>query len=156
MEAPCGARVGVCDGLAHRFGRMTRDDPETAGRVTVWHGSGALGKAAIVMANELRADAIITFVRGGTMTRYLSWFRPKYSTIFAVGPSEDVLRRMTLNRGVVPIAIPLDQVELESNIALAIKTLVEKRYLRAGNTVVIVSFIMADSQIVDAVQMRVV
>ena len=115
-----------------------------------------IANSAIVMAIELRADAIITFVRGGTMTRYLSWFRPKYSTIFAVGPSEDVLRRMTLNRGVVPIAIPLDQVELESNIALAIKTLVEKRYLRAGNTVVIVSFIMADSQIVDAVQMRVV
>jgi pyruvate kinase len=115
-----------------------------------------IAKSAIVMANELRADAIVTFVRGGSMTRNLSWLRPRYSTIYAVGQSDEVLRQLTLNRGVIPIALQLDMVDLESNISLALKKLVEQRYLRVGNTVVIVSFIMADSQIVDAVQMRVV
>ena len=115
-----------------------------------------IAKSAVVMANELRAHAIVTLIRGGSMTRYLSWLRPKFSMIYAVGPSQDVAEQLTLNWGVVPLIMPFDPIDLDGNIALALKTLVERRHLRAGQTVVIVSSINADNQIVDAIQMRTV
>jgi pyruvate kinase len=115
-----------------------------------------IAKSAVVMANELRAQAIVCLMRGGSMTRYLSWMRPKYSVIFALGQRLDVAQQLTLNRGVVPLVIPFDPIDLDGNIQLALKTLMEKRLLRPTHTVVIVSSIHADNQIVDAIQTRVV
>jgi pyruvate kinase len=115
-----------------------------------------LAKSAVVMADELRADAIITLLRRGSMTRYLSWLRPRYSPIFAFGPNEQTARQLSLNWGVIPISLPLDPIDLDGNITLALKTLLEKKYLRKGNAAVVVSSINADNQILDAIQMRTV
>jgi hypothetical protein len=52
--------------------------------------------------------------------------------------------------------VKFDHQDLEKNIELALKTLLEKRLLRKGNTVVVVSSVAAGEQIVDSVQMRVV
>jgi pyruvate kinase len=115
-----------------------------------------LAKSAIVMANELRAQAIVTLIRHGSMTRYLSWLRPRYSLIYAAGPSEQIACQLALNRGVIPFILPLDPIDLDGNITRALKTLVEKKFLRKGNTAVVVSSINADNEILDAIQMRVV
>lgn len=115
-----------------------------------------MAKSAVVMADEMRANAIVTLVRHGSMTRYLSWLRPRYSTIFAAGQNEEIARQLTINRGVIPFTIPLDPIDFDGNISNALKTLQEKRFLRKGNTVVVVSSIYADNQILDAIQMRVV
>jgi len=90
------------------------------------------------------------------MTRYLSWLRPKFSVIYAVGPSQEVAQSLTLNRGVTPIVMPFDPGNLDRNIEQSLKTLRGKGLLRKGNTVVVVSTIQAGEQTVDAVQMRVV
>jgi pyruvate kinase len=115
-----------------------------------------IARSAVVMANELRADAIVAFVRGGSMTRYLSWLRPRYSVIYAVGERAEVAGGLMLNWGVVPVLMEYDPGSLDKNIELALKILMQKRDLRKGNTVVVVSSINAGSQIVDAVQMRIV
>jgi pyruvate kinase len=115
-----------------------------------------IAKSAVVMANELRAQAIICLIRRGSMTRYLSWLRPKFSVIYAVGPSQEVAQSLTLNRGVTPIVMPFDPGNLDRNIEQSLKTLRGKGLLRKGNTVVVVSTIQAGEQTVDAVQMRVV
>ena len=115
-----------------------------------------IAKSAVVMANELRAHAIVCLMRGGSMTRYLAWMRPKYSAIYALGQRLDVAQQLTLNRAVIPLVIQFDPFDLDGNIQLALKTLMEKKLLRTGHTVVIVSSINADNQIVDAVQMRTV
>ncbi len=108
------------------------------------------------MANELRAHAIVTIIRRGSMTRYLSWLRPKFSVIYAVGERPEVAGELTLNWGVVPVHMQFDPGSLDKNIELALKTLVQKRLLRKGHTVVVVSSILSGAQIVDAVQMRIV
>jgi pyruvate kinase len=108
------------------------------------------------MANELRAQAIISMIRGGSMTRYLSWLRPKYSLIYALGPRQDVAEQLTMNWAVTPVVMPFDPFDLDGNIELALKILLEKKMLRPGHTVVVVSSIQATNQIVDAVQMRTV
>ncbi|MDB6064270.1 MAG: pyk [Pedosphaera sp.] len=113
-----------------------------------------IAKSAVVMANELRAYAIVTLIRNGSMTRYLSWLRPKHSVIYAVGESQDVAGQLTLNCGVFPIVMQFDPLSLEKNIELAFKVLLARKLLRKGNTVVVVSSISAGDKVVDAVQMR--
>ncbi len=115
-----------------------------------------IAKSAVVMANELRAHAIVSLIRSGSMTRYLSWLRPKYSLIYAIGQSQDVAEELTLNWGVFPLVAQFDPVNLDKNIGLAVKTLLDKKWLRKGSTIVIVSSISAGDETVDAVQMRVV
>jgi pyruvate kinase len=115
-----------------------------------------IAKSAVTMANELRANAIVSLIRSGSMTRYLSWLRPRYSTIYAIGQDQDVAEELTLHWGVVPLVMPFDPHNLDKNIEAALELLHQKKFLRKGNTVVVVSSIQAGDQVVDAVQMRVV
>jgi pyruvate kinase len=113
-----------------------------------------IAKSAVVMANELRAHAIMTLIRNGSMTRSISWLRPRYSTIYAVGPNPEVAEELTLNWGVVPLIMKFDPANLEKNIESALHNLVERRLLRGGSQVVVVSSISAGNRSVDAVQLR--
>jgi pyruvate kinase len=115
-----------------------------------------IAKSAVVMANELRATAVISLIRSGSMTRYLSWLRPKYSVIYAIGQSQSVAEELTLNWAVYPLVMEFDPHNLDKNIERSLKTLLGRRLLHKGNTVVVVSSISAGDQVVDAVQMRVV
>jgi pyruvate kinase len=115
-----------------------------------------LVKSAVIMANELKADAILVFTRRGHMARFTGWMRPRYSQIFAICENKDVAESLTLSWGVGSCVIPFDHDNPERTIELALKTLVGQNRLQAGNTVVIISSISAGEQVVDAVQMRVV
>ena len=115
-----------------------------------------IAKSAVVMANELRANAIVSLIRSGGMTRSLSWLRPRYSVIYAVGQDQDVAQELTLHWGVVPLLMKFDPHNLDKNIESALHLLHEKKFLRKGNTVVVVSSIQSGDQVVDAVQMRTV
>jgi pyruvate kinase len=146
--------VEVFDRIAHRI--------ERSGGANYWehaelkNSREKIAKSAVVMANELKAVAIISLIRSGSMTRYLSWLRPKYSVIYAIGENPDVAEELTLNWGVFPIVMQFDPHNLDKNIELSLTTLLGRHLLHRGNTVVVVSSISAGGQIVDAVQMRVV
>jgi pyruvate kinase len=115
-----------------------------------------LVKSAVIMANELKAEAILVFTRRGSMARYTGWMRPRFSRIYAVCENKDVAEGLSLSWGITSCVISFDHNNPEKTIELAVKTLVEQGRLREGNTVVIISSISAGEQIVDAVQMRVV
>jgi len=115
-----------------------------------------LVKSAVVMANELKAEAILVFTRRGHMARYTGWMRPRYSQIFGVCETKDVAEALSLSWGVVPLVILFDRENPDNTIELALRTLVQNERLHRGNTVVIISSISAGEQLVDAVQMRVV
>ncbi len=146
--------VEVFDRIAHRI--------ERSGGANYWEHAEftnpreKIAKSAVVMANELRAVAIVSLIRSGSMTRYLSWLRPKYSVIYAIGENPDVAEELTLNWGVVPLVMQFDPHNLDKNIELSLKMLLGRHLLHQGNTVVVVSSISAGGQVVDAVQMRVV
>jgi pyruvate kinase len=115
-----------------------------------------LVKSAVIMANELKAEAILVFTMRGHMAHFTGWMRPRYSQIFALCENKDVAEVLTLSWGVSPLVIAFNHANPEETIKLAIKTLVGCGRLRAGNTLVIISSISAGDQIVDAVQMRLV
>src|SRR5437870_4151899 len=115
-----------------------------------------LVKSAIIMANELKAEAILVFTRRGNMARWTGWMRPRYSQIYALCEKKDVAEGLALNWGVTPFVIEFNHENPERTIELAMRTLVEQKRLHKGNTAVVISSISAGEQIVDAVQMRVV
>src|SRR5207248_6971061 len=65
-----------------------------------------LVKSAVVMANELKAEAIVVFTIRGSMARHTAWMRPRYSPIFAICDRQTVADSLALNYAVVPIVIP--------------------------------------------------
>jgi pyruvate kinase len=113
-------------------------------------------KSAVVMANELKAEAILVFTRHGSMAAYTGWLRPRTSQIFALCARDSVANGLTLNWGVTPVVVSFDLINPENTIEAAMKTLIAQGHLNKGNTVVIIAAILVSEQIVDAVQMRVV
>jgi pyruvate kinase len=111
-------------------------------------------KSAVVMANELKAEAILVFTRHGHMARHTGWLRPRYSPIHAACPNEQVARGLTLSWGVTPFVVAFDMINPENTIDSALRTLRQEGKVRPGNTVVVIGSILVGEQIVDAVQMR--
>jgi pyruvate kinase len=113
-----------------------------------------LMKSAVVMANETRAAGLLVFTLHGAMARYAAWMRPHYSPVFAVCPSADVARSLSLNWAVYPLVLAFVQRDSEPLIGEAIKELVSRQQVKTGDQVVIVSSIAAGAEHVDAIQLR--
>jgi pyruvate kinase len=115
-----------------------------------------LVKSAVVMANELRAAAILSFTRHGHMASYASWMRPRYSPVYAICDNQQVANELTLSWGVTPFIMEFDFIEPQNTIENALKKLTEQKLLVKGDTVVIIGAISVGTEIVDAVQMRII
>jgi pyruvate kinase len=115
-----------------------------------------LVKSAVVMANELKAAAILVFTRHGSMAQYASWMRPHYSPIYAMCENEKAANEMALCWGVTPFVMEFDFINPQNTIESAMKNLAAQGRLQSGATVVIIGAISVGTEIVDAVQMRTV
>jgi pyruvate kinase len=113
-----------------------------------------LVKSAVVMADELRAAAVLVFTIRGNMARHAAWMRPRHSPIYALCETAAVADSLAINWGVTAFVIPFNHDNPEQNIAAGLASLVKKGLLKKGDTTVVVSSISAGEQIVDAVQMR--
>jgi pyruvate kinase len=113
-----------------------------------------LAKSAVVMADELRADAVLVFTLRGNMARHTAWMRPRHSPVYAFCDSWLVGNALSLNWGVVPQVIEFDYENPDKTIDHAITKLLAEGVLKAGNTIVIISSIAAANTTFDAVQMR--
>ncbi|MFO1499454.1 MAG: pyruvate kinase [Verrucomicrobiota bacterium] len=115
-----------------------------------------LVKSAVVMADELKAEAILVFTRQGNMARYTSWMRPRWSRVIAACPSEELARSLTLSWGITPLVIPFDQVDPDRTVSAGLERLCSEGQAKRGDTVVVIGATSADGRIVDAIQMRTV
>jgi pyruvate kinase len=146
--------IEVFDRIAGRIERSGGAGyQETAELLTPRH---KLVKSAVVMADELKADAIVVFTVKGHMARYTSWMRPKYSPVFAICATEEVANSLTLLRDVIPVQVNQNHDNPEECIQAALQTLVKRGYLQKGNMTVIISSTEALKSMSDAVQMKVV
>src|SRR5437588_63158 len=100
-----------------------------------------LVKSAVIMANELKAEAILVFTRRGNMARFTGWMRPRCSTIYAICETEHVAAALALSWGVCPLVISFDHTDPERTIERAVQKLLAQHRLATGNTVVIISSI---------------
>jgi pyruvate kinase len=115
-----------------------------------------LVKSAVVMANELKSEAILVITRSGNMARHTAWMRPRYSKIFALCHDERRACELTLSWGVTPFVVSFDFINPQNTIEMALKNLVDQGRLHPGASVVVIGAISVGTEIVDTVQMRVV
>ncbi len=114
-----------------------------------------IAKSAVVMADDLRAHAILVFTLRGNMARHTAWMRPRHTPIIAICESWSVADSLSLPRGVIPMVMPFHHEAPEKTIDPALEKLVALGMLKKGDTVVIISSLSSGSHIVDATQMRV-
>jgi pyruvate kinase len=146
--------IEVFDKIATRIERSGSAQFHDAAELT--NPRQKLVKSAVVMANELKAAAILVFTRHGGMARYASWMRPHYSPIYAMCENEKAANEMALCWGVTPFVMPFDFIDPQNTIETALKNLAQQGRLQPGATVVIIGAISVGTEIVDAVQMRTV
>jgi len=115
-----------------------------------------LMRSGIMLADQLHAEGLVVFTHTGRIARYASWFRPRYSPIFAVCANSDVAEEMALQRGVIPLHLPFDKKHPEAAAEPAIQAMRERGWLKTGDKIVIVTATDADRRPMDAIQMRVV
>ncbi|HWN93829.1 MAG TPA: pyruvate kinase [Methylomirabilota bacterium] len=113
-----------------------------------------MAKSAVVMADELRAEALLVLTLRGNMARHTAWMRPRYSPIYGFCDNWEVSDALALNWGVTPHVIEFDHVNPDKTIHNAVAKLMNDGILKKGNTIVIISSIAAGDTTVDAVQMR--
>ena len=113
-----------------------------------------MAKSAVVMADELRAEAILVVTLRGNMARHTAWMRPRYSPIHAFCANREVSDALALNWGVTPHVIEFDYTNPDKTIENAIAKVLGDGTVKRGNTIVIISSIATAETTVDAVQMR--
>jgi pyruvate kinase len=146
--------IEVFDRISTRIERSGSAEYHHAAELTT--ARQKLVKSAVVMANELKAAAILVFTRHGSMARYASWMRPHYSPIYAICDNDLCANELTLNWGITGFVMPFDFIDPQNTVETALKNLAEQGKLQQGATVVIIGAISVGTEIVDAVQMRVV
>ncbi|HVU28659.1 MAG TPA: pyruvate kinase [Verrucomicrobiae bacterium] len=146
--------IEVFDRIATRIERSGSAGFHDAAELTT--AREKLVKSAVVMANELKAAAILVFTRHGSMAQYASWMRPRYSPVYAVCETEKTANEMALCWGVTAFVMKFDFIDPQNTVETALKNLTEKGHFKPGATVVIIGAISVGTEIVDAVQMRTV
>ncbi|MEY2409682.1 MAG: pyruvate kinase [Verrucomicrobiota bacterium] len=112
--------------------------------------------SAVVLADQLKADALVVFTIRGNMARHAASCRPRYSPILAICEYPGIADSLALNWGVEPHVHPFDHEHPEATVETAMRRLVQDGRLRRGQTTVIISSITAGDQIIDVVEMRIV
>jgi pyruvate kinase len=115
-----------------------------------------LVKSAVVMANELKAEAIIVITRSGNMARHTAWMRPRYSKIYALCDNQKRANELALSWGITAFLAEFDFINPQNTIEMALQKLIAQGRLHAGAQVVIIGAISVGTEVVDSVQMRVV
>jgi pyruvate kinase len=110
-------------------------------------------RSGVVMADELRATAILVFTRTGRMARFTSGLRPHFSPVFAFTESEKVRNQLAMSWGVTPFRIQF-AADPETTVERAEKLLQKSNLINKGDTLVIISDILARKKLVPTVQMR--
>lgn len=146
--------IEVFDRITQRIERSGA--PTTSARSDLSTPRQKLVKSAIVLAEDLEAEAILVFTVRGNMARQAASFRPFHSRIYALCEDEKVARSLALIWGVKSLVIAFNHERPEETIELALKSMVKAGELQSGNQVVVISSITAGEQLVDVVEMRVV
>lgn len=95
----------------------------------------AISHATCSTALDLGATAIITSTKSGHTARMVSKYRPK-ARIIAVTPRMDVIRKLSLVWGVVPLLVS-ETSSTDEMITASIQTALSSNYIKCGDLVVI-------------------
>jgi pyruvate kinase len=143
--------VGILDRVARRIelsgGAQYADD------AVIDDPRQKLVKAAIVMANSFASAKLVVFTRRGIMADYTSHLRPLHAPIYAFAPSEEVVRRLSLNWGTHAIKLPFEACA-EHTVANAENIMKKMGFATTGDRLIIISDLQAGEERFDAIHVR--
>jgi pyruvate kinase len=111
--------------------------------------------AAVTLANSLPSSKVLVFTRRGVMADYVANQRPEHAPIFAFAQTENVARRLALNRGTIPFFIPFEA-SSDKAIPEAEAFLKKQAWVKIGDRLVIVTDAPGVETPFDAIQLRTV
>ncbi|MCP4044409.1 MAG: pyruvate kinase, partial [Gammaproteobacteria bacterium] len=95
----------------------------------------AIAMAAMFMATNVQVQAIIALTESGSTAQWLSRVRSSVP-IFALSPNRDSRRRMSLYRGVYPIAHDFPSASVEETLARGVNLLFQQGLIKAGERII--------------------
>ena len=109
--------------------------------------------SAVVLANQIPGSKLLTFTRHGFMASGLAALRPPSAAILAFTPSVEVHRQLRLLRSVEPVLMPFAS-DPDATIENALTMLRRLRRVEPGDKLIVVTDILSQDRLVDAVQLR--
>ena len=111
-----------------------------------------IASSAVYLANTQGARAIVVITRKGRMANYVANCCPRKSIIYAFSNESRTRRQLALCRGVYAHRINFSQ-EPEKTLSTAFRHLLDKEQFAVGETVVVISDVLAGTG-TDAIQVR--
>lgn len=110
-------------------------------------------KSAVALANSLPNSKIVVFTKRGLMANHFAQLRPAEAPIFAITPSPDIARRLTINWSTLPLVMPFG-IDPEHTIADAEKLLLKRGLVVPGDQMIILTDVVAGEERFDSIQLR--
>lgn len=96
----------------------------------------AIAMAAMYMATNVSVQAILALTESGSTAQWLSRVRSRVP-IFALSPVRDSLRRMSLYRGVYPVAHNIPSSDVEVTLTDGVRLLLQQGHIKVGDRIIL-------------------
>jgi len=143
--------VKVLDRIARRIERS--GSAHFAEQTSLLNPRQKTAHSGVVLANSFANAHIAVLTRHGFMADYTSHIRPEHAPIYAITPSEETARHLTLNWGVLPIVMPFGKTPEES-VKNAEELLLRQGLLKKGDQLIVMSDIIEGEEKFDSIQLR--
>jgi len=143
--------VKVLDRIARRIERS--GSAHFAEQTSLLNPRQKTAHSGVVLANSFANAHIAVLTRHGFMADYTSHIRPEHAPIYAITPSEETARHLTLNWGVLPIVMPFGKTPEES-VKNAEELLLGQGLLKKGDQLIVMSDIIEGEEKFDSIQLR--
>lgn len=113
---------------------------------------GKMLRSAVYLANDIEDCGIVVFSRSGYLVRMLSSLRPKVP-IYAFTDIPELFRNLLILWGVEPFQMAFSS-DPEDTIKDAFDYLKRKKWVKEGQTLIVISNALAKEKVIDTLQIR--
>ncbi|MCX6959695.1 MAG: pyruvate kinase [Verrucomicrobia bacterium] len=143
--------VKVLDRIARRIERS--GSAHFAEQTSLLNPRQKTAHSGVVLAGSFSNASLAILTRHGEMADYTSHIRPEHAPIYAITPSEETARHLTLNWGVLPLVMPFGNTPEES-VKNAEELLLSRGLLKKGDQLIVMSDIIEGEEKFDSIQLR--
>jgi len=142
--------VKVFKRIARRMESTHNDDPTKELHFPT--PKGKMLRSAVYLANDIEDCGIVVFSRSGYLVRMLSSLRPKVP-IYAFTDIPELFRNLLILWGVEPFQMSFSE-DPEDTIKDSFDYLKRKKWVKEGQTLIVISNALAKGKIIDTLQIR--
>jgi pyruvate kinase len=144
--------VKVFKRISQRIESLHDDDPTKD--VYLPTPKGKMLRSAVYLANDIEDSGLVVFSRSGYLVRMLSSLRPKVP-IYAFTDIPELFRNLLILWGVEPFQMDFSD-DPETTINDAFAYLKRKKWVKEGQTLIVISNALAKDKVIDTLQIRTV